>query len=654
LFVSVLGWSFGLYSQHRFLVLVALGIGVWFYFKQTSVMPWWIAIASVFLVMYTIQRTSTMNEEGFFLVREKRETWMIVEQYFHRYYIPLNPGDDVELGDILKITGSLEDLKFTTYESMFNFKLYLYDRGVEQRIIMESFQTIFRFPFRISSIIHQRIDLLDPTVRDAVSQWLWNRRHPESTLSSLLEQVLGVSGLGFYILWSTSQKIGQWFGQPHHVRGILLMVFFPYVLMNLHQFGIIRVYSISLIQLLLKKTTFQESKMIVLSLLSLVNPYLWVQSGGQLYLLYQGWLGFIKPMFYRMPSYQRWLMMTGLALGWSWITQGNVTITQSLLYVPLTMIQMLLVPGWMIYLYTGWLLPGLSLLSDIVIRGFLFIPVIPAIYLGWIPWYTFLVLTLILLSLSWFYSMHLTMYVQRLLLTFFIVLVIHTSGIDRHIIHEIHFINVGQGDATLVMSKGKSLLIDTGGVLRFDISKEVLIPYLKKLRITQLDTMIITHNDFDHNGGLTSLIESFQVKEVVDQPFDSFQLGRWTITNYQYFLDVLVEDNERSLIIGIANQSCQWLVMGDATIKTEEYLMEFFPNLQATFLRIGHHGSLTSTSSSFLDQIQPREAIISNGGANRYGHPHPQVLERLQDRNIRIRRTDQEGTIRYQTCKIEV
>jgi competence protein ComEC len=181
-----------------------------------------------------------------------------------------------------------------------------------------------------------------------------------------------------------------------------------------------------------------------------------------------------------------------------------------------------------------------------------------------------------------------------------------------------------------------------------------LIPYFKKLRITKLDTVIITHDDFDHNGGLVSLMKSFHVNRVIDQPFDRFQVGQWTITNYQYFLDVLVEDNERSLIIGIANQTCQWLVMGDATIRTEEYLMQFFPNLRARFLRIGHHGSLTSTSTSLLDQIQPSEAIISNGGANLYGHPHPQVLERLQERNIRIRRTDQEGTIRYQTCKIRV
>jgi competence protein ComEC len=432
------------------------------------------------------------------------------------------------------------------------------------------------------------------------------------------------------------------------------MLFFPYVLMNLHQFGITRVYLISLSQWVLSNANVHQRKMIVLTTLSLFNPYLWIQPGGQLYLMYQAIIGLIKPMFYHMSSYQQWLMMVAVGVGWSWMNQGNISITQSLLFAPLTMVQMVLVPGWIIYLYTGWVFPGLSLISLGFVQGFQLIPVLPLIYLGSMPWYTLVVIGLIGLGLSWVYSMRLMIYVHRLVLTFLIVVVLHTSGIDRIFLHEIHFMNVGQGDATLIFSEGKTLLIDTGGVLRFDISKDVLIPYFRKLRITKLDTVIITHDDFDHNGGLASLMESFHVSRVIDQPFDRFQLGQWTITNYQYFLDVLVEDNERSLIIGIANQACQWLVMGDATIRTEEYLMEFFPNLRARFLRIGHHGSLTSTSESLLDQIQPSEAIISNGGANVYGHPHPKVLERLQERNIRIRRTDQEGTIRYQTCKIRV
>jgi competence protein ComEC len=617
-------------------------------------MRWWFGVAIVFFMMDIIQLTSTFNQDGIFFVREKRSTWMIVEQNFQQYYVALNPGDAVEMGDILRLTGFVGELRITTYESMFNFQSYLQDRGVDQTITLESFETVFRFPFRFSNIIEYRINGLEVNLRDPVSQWLWNRRHPESTLSAWLEQSLGVSGFGFYFLWTTCQKIGQWFAKPEDVKKILLMVFFPYVLMNLHQFGITRVYLISLTQLFMKKSSIHEIKMMVLTGISILNPMLWTQSGGHLYLVYQGVIGFIKPMFYRMPRYQLWFMMVAVSLAWSWKNQGSIGITQLLLYTPLTMMQMLLVPGWIIYLYSGFLLPGLSQISVGVVQGFKLIPILPTIYVGLVPWYTLLLITMILLCLAWFYTLRLTIYIQRLLLTFFIVIMIHSSGIDRFFIHQIHFINVGQGDSTLVLSQGKTLLIDTGGVLRFDISKEVLIPYFKKLRMTKLDAVIITHNDFDHNGGLRSLIEMFPVNRMIDQPFDRFQLGQWTITNYQYFLDVLVEDNERSLIIGIANQTCQWLVMGDATTQTEDYLMEFFPNLQAKFLRIGHHGSLTSTSASFLDQIKPKEAIISNGGANLYGHPHPQVLERLRDRNIRIRRTDLEGTIRYQTCKIRI
>ena len=654
LFVSVLGWSWGLNDRQPIFLILTIAIGGWFYIKEPSMLPWWISVAFFFLSIEFIQQSSNFNADGLFFIREKRATWMIVEQNFHRYYVMVNPGEDLEIGDIIKITGSIVELRITTYESMFNFKTYLQDRGVDQSITMISFENVIRFPFRLSSILDYRMDGLEPNLRDVVSQWLWNRRHPESTLSAWMEQVLGVSGLGFFILWSTCQKIGQWFAKPNQVRAILLMLFFPFLLMNLHQFGIIRVYFISLTQAVFTKSSFHQSKMIVLSLLTLLNPYVWWQPGSQLYLLFQGWFGFIKPMFYRMPSYQQWAMGSGVALGWSWMTQGTMSIGQSLLYVPLTMVQMWLVPGWILYLYTGWVIPGLSLLTKSVVLGFEWVPVIPTIYLGWLPWYSLLVLTILLLTLGWVYAMRLSIYVHRLLLVCLMVVIFHTSGIDHMFLHEIHFINVGQGDATLVLSQGKSLLIDTGGVLRFDISKDVLIPYFKKLRINKLDTVIITHDDFDHNGGLTSLIHFFRVNQVIDQPFDSFRLGQWTITNYQYFLDVLVEDNERSLMIGIANSSCQWLVMGDASTKTEEYLMEFFPNLRATFLRIGHHGSLTSTSDSFLDQIQPREAIISNGGANRYGHPHPVVLERLIERNIRIRRTDLEGTIRYQTCKIRV
>ena len=640
------------YTPLGWVVIFPLLIGGWFFYKEKSLFPWWTAIGVMFLIVHVVDLVSPFQDHAVYVVRERRATWMMVDHRFQRYYVQINPEDDVDVGDLITLAGSVHDLQMTTYESKFNFKDYLTSRGMHHEIKVEKLTTIFRFPLRISGIIEQRVQDLDPVVRDAVSQWLWNRRHPDSTLSAWVEQMLGVSGLGFYVLWKFFHRIGTWFAPAHHVITILLLIFFPFLLLNLHQWAIGRIYLISFLQRCLPKTTSHQRRMIVLCLLSMVNPYLWFQAGGQLYLVYQGWLGLIRPIFYRLKWYGQSLSMIGIALGWSWVTQGMVFVSQAITYAPLTMVQTFFVPGWLIYLYTGWVIPGLSTLSKGLVLIFQAIPNLAPVYLGTIPWYTFILLSLIIGLLLWSYALRLSVYVRGLTLTFFIVCLVHLSGMDRRAVNEVHFLNVGQGDATLVMSQGQSLLIDTGGVLGFDISEEVLIPYFKKLRLTHLDYLIITHDDFDHNGGLVTLTQNFSVGQVIDQPFPSFRLGLWTITNYQYFLSVLEEDNERSLMIGIEHPTCRWLIMGDATVKTESFFLQFFPTITATILRIGHHGSLTSTSAMLLDQLQPKHAIISSGGGNRYGHPHPDVLKRLQERNIRIRRTDQEGTIRYQTCKI--
>jgi competence protein ComEC len=233
-----------------------------------------------------------------------------------------------------------------------------------------------------------------------------------------------------------------------------------------------------------------------------------------------------------------------------------------------------------------------------------------------------------------------------------ILSLIHVIGIDGYVIPMVHFLNVGQGDATLIVSQGKSLLIDTGGQRHFDLASEVLIPYFKRIRIHQLNYVIITHPDFDHDGALPSLQQQWQIRTIIREPFMPFHVGVFRIENYQWDRHLYQDDNDASLMIGIQWHGCQALVMGDASVATEAKLMQQYPNLKANILRIGHHGSNTSTSEALLMHVQPKVAIMSLGGDNRYGHPHPSVLERVSSAGIPIRRTDLEGTIRYQTCKI--
>lgn len=210
---------------------------------------------------------------------------------------------------------------------------------------------------------------------------------------------------------------------------------------------------------------------------------------------------------------------------------------------------------------------------------------------------------------------------------------------------EVSFINVGQGDACLIRNKNKCLLIDTGGSIYQDIGKTVLIPYLKKKRIYQLDYVITTHDDYDHSGALSTLFSDFKVKNYIYQKdaFPSKYIGI-TFTNYNFVTSS--DTNESSLVIGFNFLNKDFLIMGDAPKSVEYSIMKENTYIACDVLKIGHHGSSTSTSYQFIDYLKPKEAIVSVG-KNNYGHPEESVLNILERRNIKIRRTDKEGTVSY-------
>ncbi len=233
----------------------------------------------------------------------------------------------------------------------------------------------------------------------------------------------------------------------------------------------------------------------------------------------------------------------------------------------------------------------------------------------------------------------------------------------------IKIIDVGQGDSILIHSKGKTALIDTGGKLSYDkktsetITKYTTIPLLKSLGIKKINYLLLTHGDQDHVGeffylnnrfkisevylnlGQTSLLEEQIIKERPDTKrikegqnlilgnFSLFQLNKsWK------------EENTSSAVYYFYHSNLTGLLMGDATTQTENFLIENY-NLKVDILKVGHHGSNTSTSNNFLKETSPSLAIISVGENNNYNHPSPEVLENLTNQNISYLTTIQSGTI---------
>ncbi len=250
--------------------------------------------------------------------------------------------------------------------------------------------------------------------------------------------------------------------------------------------------------------------------------------------------------------------------------------------------------------------------------------------------------------------------------------------------YQIYYLDVGQGDSAVIITPWQKdvLLIDTGG--KVEIVKESwakssktyflsdnTLKFLKSLGISHLDYLITTHGDNDHLGEVQHIIETFKVKKVIFN-LDSYNsleqkiiqslkkkkiayqkgLTKLELTNLTLdFLNTGMYDDENndSNVIYFKIANYQFLFMGDAGQKREADLIKNYALANITFLKVGHHGSNTSSSRAFINQIQPKYAIISVGRNNSYGHPHEEVLVNLQ--SSQIFRTDRDGTIAIKICQ---
>ena len=241
----------------------------------------------------------------------------------------------------------------------------------------------------------------------------------------------------------------------------------------------------------------------------------------------------------------------------------------------------------------------------------------------------------------------------------------------------VHFIDVGQGDAALIRTpSGKNILIDTGGLQgEADISRMVLLPYLRYLGVKQIDALCLSHGDHDHAGGAAGVAARLPIKNVflgtgaekssdvrallkiLDHKANVYRLQKgeqWNVGDCKIVVasasaktssaSGVSDTNASSLVLQLFCQGHSLVFTGDADMETEENAMPLLR--QADVLKVSHHGSETSSSPHFLAHIRPRFGVISCGKHNRYGHPAQDTLERLAARQIIPLRTDQLGAIK--------
>ena len=234
---------------------------------------------------------------------------------------------------------------------------------------------------------------------------------------------------------------------------------------------------------------------------------------------------------------------------------------------------------------------------------------------------------------------------------------------------KVHFMDVGQGDSILIQHKDQNILIDGGD----RGAGPGIVQYLESLNVNHLHIVISTHPHADHIGGLIEVLKQLTVEEVIDpgivhttKTFEDyltlidekdikFTEGRAGTTRQLgegLKMDILhpvnpssSHLNDASIVVRITFGEVSFMFTGDAEKTSEAEILERGKSLNSQILKMGHHGSSTSTSEDFLNKVSPEIAIIMVGAENRYGHPHKEILETLENNHIEVYRTDLHGTI---------
>ena len=594
------------------------------------------------------------------IVYTVKENYFLFNSGGERLYV-YSKGHSYDLGDYLTISGKKEELDFTVLESGFDFKSYLNKKGVFSSLNPKHIEVKWRNFIRINESREKALSHFNDEERSIVGAILFSDGGESATSESLtnlhLARFLSASGLYISLFALGLNYLLKLFLKDKHAEIITISLLAIYLVFTIPKFSVFRVVFLLLLKWinkhpLKKKFTYLEV----------------VSFGGLICLLFDHFLAlqdsFILGFAIPIISYLiRHIYPSEKIKSYLWRS-----LTIYLFFLPFEImyyhkVVVLSFPLQIISTPLFLLIGIVSLLCFFRIpiyavdKGLIFLlkgytGIIKPLSFGLLMPELNVGLLIIYYAIYVIYLYYLTIGVrpiQRWLSIGMVALTtIYAIPIENRLTSEVSFVNVGQGDCTLIRHHQKTILIDTGGLTYNDIANGTLIPYLRKKRIYKIDAVFITHYDYDHYGALENLQKEYKVANVYDY-YSSFPISvnGLTFNNYNIYGTTSNEENDRSLVLSFNIFNKDILIMGDAPKWIENKIMDDYVTIPCDILKLGHHGSDTSSSERFIQYTSPEIAIVSCGKNNKFGHPSKSVVNALNKYHIPIRRTDLEGTITY-------
>ena len=624
------------------------------------------------------------------------------EKILINYYIKNNENySNLKIGSIIKVEGKLDYPKKNTNFNLFNYKNYLLSEKIyfvltaNKITYIKDTDNIF---FKAKNLLINYInnfktkDYLYTFILGNTS--LLEQDTKESFQNNGISHLFAVSGMHITLISTLLMYLLKKITKNHDISYIItIFILLFYTFITNFSSSILRAFLLFLLIYINKKFKFNlktiEIIMLILLILLMYNPFYIYSIGFKFTFIISIILILFSKKINNFKNYFSKLLMTSLI---SFFVSLPIVINNffeinlispllNLIFVPF--ISIIIFPFSLISL----IFPFLDNIFYIIVKFMenisIYINNTLSINIIIEKMNLIMIVIYYLLTLICLNKVLVKKYIYVLPIITLILIYSNINYFNKNLI--VTMLDVGQGDSLMIAfpnNKG-NILIDTGGIVNFtknnyEISTSTIIPYLKSIGIKKINYLVLTHGDFDHMGEAINLVDNFNVEKVIfncgsynDLEKDLIKvLDKNKIEYYScikelnidnnklYFLNTKEYDNENdnSNVIYTELYGYKFMFMGDAGVEKEMDILNKYNLSNIDVLKVGHHGSKTSSSKSFINEANPKYSIISVGKNNRYGHPNKEVLNTLK--YSKIYRTDQVGSIMFKIknnkLKIEI